>query len=121
MAANEIIIYRGEYHQELFAITDVETGAPVDLTGAHVSLSAWGNLADSAPLFAPKTNDPGGGLVLGDQSTNPGQGVATFLPADTVTGPVERGLYVLWVTDAAGHPHVVRPPTPFIIREAKAP
>lgn len=115
----EILIYRGEYHQELITVLDATLGTPVDLTGAQLSLSVWGTLADAEPLFDPKTETAG--IVVGNQTTNPGQAVVTFDPADTADLPMERGLFVLWVTDVAGEPRVAIPPRPFIIRDAKTP
>lgn len=117
----EIVIYRGEYHQELITVRDAATEEPVDLTGAILSLSVWERLADPAPLFAAKTSAVGGGIVVGDQSESPGQAVVTFMPADTADVPVDRALFVLWVTDAAGEPRVAIPPRPFVVRDAKTP
>lgn len=117
----EIVIYRGEYHQELITVRDLATGVPLDLTGATLSLSAWALLADTVPLFAAKTSAVDGGIVVGDQSTNPGQAVVTFDPADTLALTAERAVFVLWVTDVAGEPRVAIPPSPFIVREAKSP
>lgn len=121
-SALEIVIYRGEYHQELLTVFDLATGIPVDLTGATLSLSAWALLADTSPLFVAKTNAIGGsGIVLASQNTSPGQAIVTFDPADTLLVLAERALFVLWVVDAAGKPRVAIPPSPFLVREAKSP
>jgi hypothetical protein len=119
MAAPTITIYRGEYRQELITITDEATDAPVDLTGSHLSLSVWKRLEDVDPAFAPKETDVG--IVHSDQNSAPGQAIVTFDPVDTLTMPVDVAQFVVWIRDAAGDPQVAIPPSPFVVREAKAP
>lgn len=116
-----IRIYRGEHAVHVLTVTDPDTGAAVDLTGATLTFKVKRTVKETEFITA-LSKESGGKITHRAQTGDTlGQAEIEFEPDETATQAIPQLVHQIWITDAVGDPQPLCRPSPLIIEAPVGP